>query len=296
MKTIVTGSNGCVGKALASMCSQENNWIFIDRNSCDLTNREKTLELFKSINPEYVVHLASYVPGFYNISKVASFNSNIRINENVLEASHLAGIERGLFGLSVNMFGENLDKFPLTESMIMDGSLTGPFAGYAYSKRMLALQCQNYNEQYNRKYFGIIPCNIYGPYDNFNSGRLIPNLISKFKEAIRNNTDVIINGTGQPLRQFIYATDLAKIIKYLVVNYQDSQPIICSSNEETSIADLAFQIGQILNFKNKIVFDSSKPDGVFKKTVDNSYLKSVMPEISFTPLKNGLTETIKYLE
>ena len=286
---------------------KNDHWQFLTRKDCDLSNRESVIDYFEnfeitgksipvSIGADCIVHLAGMVPGFYNINKPSSFTTNVRINENVLEASRLTDIKQGIFCLSVNMFGENLTSFPLNESMIMEGSLSGPFAGYAYSKRMLHLQCQNYNEQYGTKYYGLIPVNIYGPNDNFQSGRLIPNLILKFQEAIKNNTDVVINGTGKPLRQFIYAPDLAKIIKNLVESYQDTKPIICSSDEEVSIADLAQTIAEIMDFKNKIIFDDSKPDGVLRKTVDNSYLKSLMPEMSFTLLKNGLTEFIKQME
>lgn len=296
MKILVTGSNGCVGTALKTLCKNENDWVFIGKKDCDLINREQTINLFKNINADYIVHLASYVPGFYNIDKVASFSNNVRINENVLEASNLSGIKNGIFCLSVNMFPETPSKFPMDESAIFEGSLSGVFSGYAYSKRMLELQCQNYNTQYNRKYFGIIPCNIYGPNDNLYSGRLITNLILKFKEAIKNNTNVIINGTGKPLRQFIYSFDLAKIIKYLILNYFDIKPIICCADNEISISDLVNQIGEIMNFKNKIQFDINQQDGNLKKTVNNSYLKTIIPFIAFTSLKDGLEKTIKSME
>ncbi len=297
MRVLVTGSNGCVGRALKSLCENDKEWIFINRGDCNLENLEMTKEVFCELQPiDYIVHLASYVPGFYNINKVASITENVRINENVLEASLMLGVKRGLFGLSVNMFPDNPSTFPMDESMILEGSLGGNFAGYAYSKRLLAMQCQNYNSQYGTQYTGIIPCNIYGPNDNLKSGRLIPNLIGKFQEAIKNKSDVVINGSGKPLRQFIYSLDLANIIKYLVSNYHDTKPIICCSDVELTIADLAIQIGQVLDFKHQIIFDSSKPDGVLKKTVSNHYLKTIMPQVSFTTLKEGLEETIRSME
>ena len=291
MKLLVTGSKGCVGSALRSLCVNESDWIFIERKDCDLTNREQTIELFKKLGADYLVHLASYVPGFYNINKVNSFSINVRINENVLEAAHLANMERGLFCLSVNMFPEFPPKFPMDESMMLEGSLSGAFAGYAYSKRMLALQAQNYNEQYGRKYLCIIPSNIYGPNDNVSSGRLIPNLVNKFKDAISNNSDVVINGSGKPLRQFIYSVDLAQIVKRLTL-HTDTRPIICCNDTEVSIYDLAEQIGEVMGFKNKILFDTSKSDGNLRKTVSNRYLKEIFPDVAFTSLKDGLKNTI----
>lgn len=296
MKILVTGSNGCVGSALKSQCSDEDNWIFIERKDCDLTNREQTIKIFKDVKADYVIHLASYVPGFYNIDKVASFSSNVKINENVLEAANLSGIDCGLFCLSVNMFPEIPSKLPMDESMILESSPgNGVFAGYAYSKRMLALQCQNYNAQYGRKYFGIIPCNIYGPNDNMTSGRLIPSLILKFKEAIEKKSDVIINGTGKPIRQFIYSFDLAKIVKHLAFNYRDTLPIICCSDTQISISELAAKIGKITGFEGQIKFDVTKPDGYLKKIVSDRYLHEVISDVSFTPLDEGLRKTINSL-
>jgi GDP-L-fucose synthase len=296
MKVLITGSGGCVGSALKAICSNEHDWVFIERKDCNLTERSQTIGLFNEIRPDYVIHLASYVPGFYSIDKIASFSNNIRINENVLEASHLVNVNRVMSCLSTNMFPEVPSKFPMDENMIFEGQLTGPFAGYAYSKRMLELQNQNYNTQYNRKYFGIVPCNIYGPNDNIASGRLIPNLIGKFNDAKKNNTDVIINGAGKPLRQFIYSIDLANIIKHLVSSYSDTKPIICCGNEEVSILELANKISKAFNFTQQIQFDISKPDGNLKKTVSNAYLKTIMPNISFTSLNDGLQKTIDYVE
>lgn len=295
MKVLVTGGNGCVGSALKSQCANEDNWIFIGREDCNLVHRYQTIDLFQDIKPDYVIHLASYVPGFYNIDKVSSFSTNVKINENVLEASHLSGVERGMFCLSVNMFASARHDVALNESMIFDGNLSGAFAGYAYSKRMLAMQCENYNQQYNRKYFGIIPSNIYGPNDNLTSGRLVPSLICKFKDAIKNDTDVIINGTGKPVRQFLYSIDLAKIIKHLTYNYNDVKPVICCSDVQVSISELAYEISRLMKFQGQVKFDLTKPDGTFKNTVDNSYLKSIIPNFSFTPLKLGLENTINQM-
>lgn len=286
MKTLVTGGNGLVGSALKQL---NKDWLYIDRRTCDLTNREDTLALFKTVQPDRLVHLAAYVPGFYKIDKVDSFAVNVRINENVLEAANAANVGKGIFCLSVNMLPDNPPYYPMDEKLIMEGSVSGPFAGYAYSKRMLELQCQNYNNQYNRQYFGIIPCNIYGKNDNLDSGRLIPNLTKQFRSAIQNNVNVTINGTGKPLRQFIYADDLARVISTLLDTYQKTEPLLCCGNEEVSIADLAHTIGKILNFENEIIFDTSKPDGVLKKTVVGSYIHNMF---QFTSLEEGLKQVL----
>jgi GDP-L-fucose synthase len=268
--------------------------LFAERADCDLTDRDQTVKFFGRSGADYVVHLASYVPGFYNVNKVDAVATNVRINENVLEASHKAGIVKGMFCLSVTMFTDTPSKFPMDESMLLEGGLSGALAGYSYAKRILALQCQNYNEQYGTKYFGIVPSNIYGPNDNFGAGRLVPNLILKFRDAMERDSDVTLNGSGKPLRQFIYSLDLAKIITGLAMNYSDTKPVICCGDEEVSIVDLAIQIGRILDFKKKIVFDQGR-DGALCRTVSNAYLKSVMPEVRFTPLREGLEATIRHM-
>lgn len=280
-----------MGSALKSIHGSNYNYYFVGSADCDLREKSEVMRLFNVVQPKYVIHLASYVPGFYNMDKVASFRDNVRINENVLEASHLNGIEKGIFCSSINMFPENPSKLPLDESMMFEGEPAG-VAGYAYSKRMLALQCQQYNEQYNRRYLTIIPCNVYGPNDNLASGRLIPNLILKFSEAISNKTDVVLNGTGKPQRQFIYSLDLAKIMEHLLFNYDSVKPVICCTPAEISIAELAEQIGSLMGFIGKIHFDTSKKDGYLRRTISNAYLQEIMNGVSFTSLETGLKETI----
>lgn len=293
MKILVTGANGCVGKAVRSICVSED-WSFAERKDCDLTDRDQTVKFFERSGADYVVHLASYVPGFYNVNKVDAIATNVRINENVLEASRKAGIGKGMFCLSVTMFQDSPLKFPMDESMILEGGLSGALSGYSYAKRLLAIQCQNYNDQYGTKYFGIVPSNIYGPNDNLVAGRLVPNLILKFKDAMERDSDVMLNGSGKPLRQFIYSLDLAKIIANLAMNYFDTKPVICCGDEEVSICDLALQISHVLDFKKKITFDQGR-DGAIRRTVSNAYLKSLMPRVSFTPLMEGLEATIRHM-
>lgn len=296
MRTLVTGASGCVGMSLKNeVMKSEHEWVFVGSKDCDLRIRTDTLKLFEQTKPDYVVHLASYVPGFYNMDKVKSFSDNVKMNENVLEASYLSDVKKGIFALSINMFSDNPSKLPIDESMMFEGELNSVVEGYGYSKRMLALQCKNYNEQYNRKYIGIIPCNIYGPHDNLNSGRLIPNLIKKFYEAKQNKTDVIINGTGKPYRQFIYSADLSNIIVKLLFSYKETKPIICGGDVEINIIELANKIGQHMNFKGQIIFDTSKKDGCLKRTVSNAYLLSLVPGLSFTPFDVGLSDTITAL-
>jgi GDP-L-fucose synthase len=120
----------------------------------------------------------------------------------------------------------------------------------------------------------------------------MPMLIHKLYLAKRNNTDFIVWGSGKPLREFIYSKDIAKISKWVLKNYNDTDPLILSGNEEVSIKDLVDILVQEFNFKGKVIFDKSKPDGQFKKPSDNSKIKALMPDFKYTPFEEGIKETV----
>ena len=119
----------------------------------------------------------------------------------------------------------------------------------------------------------------------------MPMLMHKLYLAKRDNTDFIVWGSGKPLREFIYSKDIAKISKWILENYNDTDPLILSGNEEVSIKDLVDILVQEFNFKGKVIFDKSKPDGQFKKPSDNSKIKELMPDFKYTPFEEGIKET-----
>lgn len=296
MKILVTGGSGCVGFALCEIINPEHTWIFMSSKDCNLCNREETLHFFDIIKPDYIVHLAAHVTGMYKNMKdrTTGFTNNVRINENVLEAANKCGVQRGIFCLSVGMFPDNPSHYPIDETMIFDGKPHSSIEGYAYSKRMLAMQCNNYNLQYNREYICVIPSNLYGSNDRFNleTAHIIPGLIHKFYLAKKNNTDITIWGSGAPLKQFLYSYDLANIIIYLLFNYKDTKPIICAG-DEISVRTLVDKIAIIMDYKGKIIYDTTKNDGCLKRTADTTYLKKIYP-VTFTPLDIGLKLTIHW--
>ena len=164
MRILVTGGNGCVGKSLADYAksiNSEHEWIYISSKDCNLENLTDTLALFDKVKPDSIIHLAAYVHGMYhNLNNtVSQFTSNVRINENVLEACNTTGVQRGIFCLSVGMFPNEPSKFPIDESQIFEGQPHTSIEGYSYSKRMLYMQCNHYNQQFKREYICIIPPN-----------------------------------------------------------------------------------------------------------------------------------------
>jgi GDP-L-fucose synthase len=223
------------------------------------------------------------------------FYDNLMINTNIIESCRSNNVEKMVAFLSTCVFPENVE-YPLTEDKIHLGAPHETNYGYGYSKRMAEVQIRAYNQQYGTKYFTVIPCNMYGPNDNYNIGNthVIPALIHKAYLAKINNTDLNVWGTGNPLREFIYAKDVADIVKLLMDKYDGTSPIILSTSNEVSIREIVYMICDIMDFKNDVIFDTSKPDGQFRKPSDNSYLKSIIGDYKFTTLRVGLEETIKH--
>ena len=168
--------------------------------------------------------------------------------------------------------------------------------GYAYAKRMLDVMNRGYSQQYGRVFTSVVPCNVFGPHDNFNiqDGHVIPGLINKAYEAGKNGTPFEIWGTGTPLRQFIYSLDLAKLIVWVVREYREVEPIILASDDEVSIKEVAYMILDAFDFKGEVKFLTDKSDGQFKKTDSNVKLRKYLPDFQFTPIRQAIRETVDW--
>ena len=257
-KLLVTGGNGLVGSSI-------NADIKIGRQY-DLKLTDETNKMFEYHKPTHVIHCAGKVGGVGgNMNyKGEYFYDNIMINTNVIESARRNGVEKLVSFLSTCVFPDNVE-YPLTE-------------------------------QYGLNYVSVIPTNIYGPNDNFSlsQGHVMPMLIHKLYLAQKNNTDFTVWGSGKPLREFIFSKDVAKLSEWAIDNYNESEPIIFSTSEEISIMDLVDLLVKEFNFKGNVIFDSSKPDGQFRKPSDNSKLKSYLPDFKFTPIEDGIKETVNW--
>lgn len=301
-KTIVTGSNGLVGSQF------EGNIISITSKKCDLRNQSDVNKLFNFYTnyelhghdaADSVIHCAGKVGGVKNnmLHKGEFYYDNIMINTNVIEAARTSGIKKLVAFLSTCIFPDNIE-YPLTEDKIHLGAPHPSNDGYAYAKRMGAVQIQAYKEQYNLDYKAVIPTNIYGVNDNFSieNGHVIPSLIHKCYIARENNSDLVVWGSGKPLREFIYSKDVAKLTEWVLNKYKESTPIILGNSVEISIMDVVDLIVKEMNFKGRVIFDTTKPEGQFRKPSDNSKLMSYLPNFNFTPIEEGLKETINWFE
>ena len=292
MKTLVTGGYGMVGSAMETQ-------IKLSREICDLTNPKQTEALFRTIRPEGVIHCAGKVGGIGGNSnyKGEYFYDNLMINTNVIEASRRAGVKRLVAFLSTCVFPDNVS-YPLTVDQVHQGEPHSSNYPYAYAKRMADVQIRAYREQYGLNYTSIIPSNIYGPNDNFNldHGHVMPMLIHKLYLAKKNKTDFTVWGSGKPLREFIYSKDIAKIAEWALENYEGTEPLIVSGDDEISIKDLVGLLVDEFKFKGKVVFDETKPDGQFRKPSDNSLIKELLPDFEYTPFEQGIKETVNWFK
>ena len=184
----------------------------------------------------------------------------------------------------------------LTEKKIHAGPPHKSNYGYAYAKRMLDVQTEVYRDQYGVNFTCVVPTNIYGPNDNFDveNGHVLPSLIHKCYIAKQQNTDLVVWGSGNPLREFIYSKDIGKLINWALDNYNESEPVILTTSDEISIKDVVGLIVDKIGFTGNVVFDTSKPEGQFRKPADNSKLISLVPDFKFTPIEEGITETVNW--
>ena len=214
MRIVVTGASGLVGSYLKQIVNKnykDHTFIYLNKSkndqfSIDLTDKQAVDTFFSKNNFDYIIHLAANVGGlFKNLKNNANiFSDNIRMQENILEACNKYNIQRGIFCLSSCIYPADPIKFPMTEKMILESDPHYSNRGYAYAKRMLYIQCQNYNKDFNREYICVAPVNMYGKYDNFSlsDGHFIPSIMHRF-HLNKNNKELIAYGTGNPLRQLL---------------------------------------------------------------------------------------------
>jgi GDP-L-fucose synthase len=299
-RIIITGGSGLVGTAIRSTSHKYNQYefVYISSSEYDLTSMEKTKEMFELYKPYYVIHLAACVGGlFKNMSdKVKMLEDNLMINFNVVKCSHDYKVEKLVACLSTCIFPDKTS-YPINENMLHDGPPHGSNDAYAYAKRMLHIQCKAYRETYGDNFVCVIPTNIYGPNDNFNllDGHVIPSLIHQCYLAVQDASAFVVKGSGKPLRQFIYSEDLAELLMWTLVNY-DEELLILSvpEEEEVSISDISKIIAKNMGYKDLIIYDERYSDGQYKKTADNRRFMKLYGSYNFTNIEEGMRKTVEW--
>ena len=294
-KTIVTGANGLVGYAIRQLNLPDT--TYLTREDIDLTDFKSTKNRFEEMAPENVIHLAAQVGGIGGnlIHSGEYFRNNILINTNVLESARIVGTQKLISFMSTCVFPDKCT-YPLNEKDLHNGPPHPSNFGYAYAKRMLDVQSNAYRKEWNCNYIVAIPTNIYGPNDNFSltEGHVVPALIHRTYLAKKNSTDLSVWGSGKPLREFVYSGDIAKLAFWAIENYSEDTPIIFTSGIEATIRELTEVVAKKMKFEGKLIFDSSMPDGQYRKPSDATKLKNYLPDVEWTPLEQGIGRTVDW--
>ena len=290
---LVTGASGLLGSEILKISPDS---IGLTSKDCDLTEASQ-LRLCPNGKFDTVIHCAAKVGGVKaNSDYIADFfDDNMKMNMKMLEACKYDGLKL-VSVLSTCVYPDApYVKYPLTEDQLHMGPPHHSNFGYAYAKRMLEVQSRAYRKQHGCNFITVIPNNLYGPNDNYDleSSHVVPALIRKFHEAsISGSKEVVIWGSGKPLREFTYSKDAAKIILWLAENYDGEKPVNIGNPEQVSIEKLALTISGEMRFKGTIRFDNTKPDGQYQKPSSNEFLRSLGWKGEYTPLRDGLSETI----
>jgi len=304
MKTIlITGSNGLLGSALVRQIEQSKEYKVIqhNRNECNLSNRHETIEYIlkkrNENNIDTIIHSAAEVGGVLKntLYTQTMFFNNLEINNNIIEAAHVSGVENFVNILSTCIFSQDAT-YPLTIDQLQNNGLPHPSTlGYSLAKRISMLTTQSYNRVFDKNWINVIPTNIYGINDNFNleNSHVIPALIRKAHAVSQTDEDFIIWGSGESCRQFIYSDDLANLILWAIKNWKKDVPFLAVNETEYTIKELVLIISKKFEISgDRIKFDSSRPNGIPKMTA-----VSDARWFNFISLEQGLDITIKwYLE
>tara|TARA_R110001592_G_scaffold4595_3_gene25829 strand:+ start:102 stop:983 length:882 start_codon:yes stop_codon:yes gene_type:complete len=286
MKILITGGNGMVGKHLQEILP---NAVYIGSKECDLTLWKEVEYMMFLHKPNHIIHLAAKVGGIQdNIAKPAEyFEDNILINTHILKASLQFNVKRFTGILSTCIYPDVVENYPMKEEDMFLGPPTYTNFSYGYAKRCLAVQIDAYNKQYGTKYNYLIPCNLYSEYDNFNNESKMHFMTALLKKIKSSSKTLNLLGTGKPLRQFMYAGDLARIIKE-VINKGITNSFNVATPENLSIDKMANISLNILNKKLKIEYSKPELDGQFRKDVCNKKLLSYIPNFKFTSFEEGI--------
>ena len=295
---LITGSTGMVGRNAAEMLIEKEFKILTPkRRELDLMNSEEVMRYFKSNQIDIVLHAAGLVGGIQaNIEKPYSFLSvNSQIALNVINASIETGIER-LINLGSSCMYPKDCQDELTEDLILTGSLEPTNEGYAIAKIMASKLCDYAQSEFGLSYKTLIPCNLYGKYDNFHpvKSHMIPAVIRKVHEAAKTNNPVEIWGTGEARREFMFVEDLIDFITWSIDNYDQLPNLInIGLGHDYRITEYYQAIAEVIGFTGDFTYDLSKPEGMRRKLCSIQKQSQLGWEPKHS-LKEGLEKTYQF--
>jgi GDP-L-fucose synthase len=295
-KIFAAGHRGMVGSAIVRKLKQEGFANLVTRSSAelDLRNQQEVNDFFAKEKPEYVFLAAAKVGGIVanNTYRAEFLYDNLLIESNIIHAAYKNGVKKLLF-LGSSCIYPKLAPQPLKEEYLLTGLLETTNEFYAVSKIAGIKLCEAYRDQYGCNFIAAMPTNMYGPGDNYHlqNSHVIPALIRKFHEAKQSKAPFVeIWGTGAPLREFMYADDLADACVFLMKQYNDRLFVNIGTGEEVSINHLALMVKDVTGYDGGIQFDTSKPDGTPRKLMDSTRLHNMGWKHTIS-LKEGLKKT-----
>jgi len=277
-KIYVAGHRGMVGSAIFRKLKAEGYTNLVIRNSqeLDLRNQQAVADFFAAEKPDYVFLAAAKVGGIVanNTYRADFLYENLAIQNNVIHQAYLHGVQKLLF-LGSSCIYPKLAPQPLKEDYLLTGLLEPTNEPYAIAKIAGIKLCDAYRDQYGCNFISVMPTNLYGYNDNYHpeNSHVLPALIRKFHEAKTSGAaNVTVWGTGSPLREFLFADDLAEACYFLMQEYNEAGLVNIGTGIDLSIKDLALLIKEVVGFTGDLVFDTSKPNGTPRKLLDVSKL------------------------
>jgi GDP-L-fucose synthase len=300
MTILVAGGTGLAGSAIFRELERVNKKVIgISSKDVDLLDRAKTFSFIKDLKPTLIIDAAAKVGGVgsNNAYPVEFLSQNLQIQSNLMDAAHEAKVEKFVFLGSSCIYPRNCAQ-PIKEDYLLTGELEQTNSAYAVAKIAGIELIKSYRKEYGHAWISVMPTNLYGPNDNFDleNSHVLPALIRKFVEAKRNNSpEVVLWGSGTPLREFLHVDDLAKAILICVEKYDDSQQINIGSGDEVSIKDLGQKIANLTGFTGKVVWDANRPDGTPRKVLDSTKINKLGWKRAIT-LDQGIASTVKWYQ
>jgi GDP-L-fucose synthase len=297
---MVTGGSGFLGRHVVQALERRGcRQVIVPRKATyDLTLQPHVECLYADVRPEIVIHLAAVVGGIgaNRASPGRFFYENVMMGALVLDYARRAGVEK-FVGIGTICAYPKLAPVPFVERDLWNGYPEETNAPYGIAKKMLLVQGQAYRSEYGMNVIHLLPVNLYGPHDNFHpdSSHVIPALIRKFLDAVESGAgEVVIWGTGNATREFLYVDDCAEAIALATERYDGSEPVNIGAGFEISISSLAEQIATLTGFTGRLVFDPAKPDGQPRRSLDVTRARDAFGFQATTSFHDGLRRTIDW--
>src|SRR5438876_9602643 len=300
LRVVVTGGAGFLGSHLVECLRPQGCAEILVPRSCDydLVKAEAVQRLFRDARPDIVIHLAARVGGIEANRRNPGrfFYENLMMGAQLMEEARLAGV-RKFVAIGTICAYPKFTPIPFKEDALWDGYPEETNAPYGLAKKMLLVQAQAYRQQYGFNAIYLLPVNLYGPADNFDpeTSHVIPAIIKKCMDAVVSEArEVVLWGTGKPTREFLYVDDAAEAVVLAAERYNGADPVNVGYGSEISIKDLALLIASLTGFGGSIIWDTTKPDGQPRRSLDVSKAERLFGFRAQVSLQDGLRRTIDW--